>query len=338
MAVFKRSGSPKWFIEFTYLGQTVRRSSGTTSKAEAKRLEEKWRREIHDQVALGKAPSISLDEGIQRYFQTVLAPKSKPAALEVYWTVLNQIRSHFGPETPLSALTAATITSFRDQLVQSGRCGPAGANRIIDHIRALLNRAAHDWGLAVTVPRVKALPVPPGRVRFLSADQEKDLLAACAPHVRRLVTFLLDTGCRKSEALGLTWDRVHFEEGAVRVVFTANETKNRTGKGLRVPQRTATLLQELHEARAKDQTHVFLYAGRPLANFRRGFEQACERVGLIDFHIHDLRHCFASKLVQRGAGLNRVQHLLGHKSGRMTERYAHLRTADLDEAVRLLDA
>ncbi len=56
MVVVKRNGSSNWFIEFTYLDRTVRRASGATNKSDAKKLEERWRREIHEQVALGKAP------------------------------------------------------------------------------------------------------------------------------------------------------------------------------------------------------------------------------------------------------------------------------------------
>ncbi|MBX3342849.1 MAG: tyrosine-type recombinase/integrase [Nitrospira sp.] len=65
------------------------------------------------------------------------------------------------------------------------------------------------------------------------------------------------------------------------------------------------------------------------------FRRACESVGVTNFRFHDLRHTFASALVQKGVDLYRVQRLLGHRDGRMTQRYAHLAPENLREAVQV---
>ena len=67
------------------------------------------------------------------------------------------------------------------------------------------------------------------------------------------------------------------------------------------------------------------------------FKRACKRAGIVDFRFHDLRHDFASRLVQRKNELYVVQHLLGHRDSRMTQRYAHLRVDDLRDAVETLE-
>ncbi len=65
------------------------------------------------------------------------------------------------------------------------------------------------------------------------------------------------------------------------------------------------------------------------------FRRACESVGVTNVRFHDLRHTFASALVQKGVDLYRVQRLLGHRDGRMTQRYAHLAPENLREAVQV---
>ena len=56
-----------------------------------------------------------------------------------------------------------------------------------------------------------------------------------------------------------------------------------------------------------------------------------------DFHFHDLRHTFATRLVQAGMELYKVQRLLGHKSPIMTQRYAHHYPESLRDGVEILD-
>ena len=61
------------------------------------------------------------------------------------------------------------------------------------------------------------------------------------------------------------------------------------------------------------------------------------KAGILDCHFHDLRHTFATRLVQSGIDLYKVQRLLGHKSPIMTQRYAHHYPESLRDGVEILD-
>jgi integrase len=73
-------------------------------------------------------------------------------------------------------------------------------------------------------------------------------------------------------------------------------------------------------------------------SINREFRRASGATDIKDLHFHDLRHTFAWRLVARRFDLYRVQTLLGHKTARMTQRYAHLSPEGLREAVEALCA
>jgi site-specific recombinase XerD len=76
--------------------------------------------------------------------------------------------------------------------------------------------------------------------------------------------------------------------------------------------------------------------GEPLENGRHWFDDAVIETGIKNSRWHDLRHTFASRLRMKGAPLEDIADLLGHKSLTMTRRYAHLGPNKLHAVVSLL--
>jgi integrase len=83
---------------------------------------------------------------------------------------------------------------------------------------------------------------------------------------------------------------------------------------------------------------VFTYRGRPIKRAQNAFVKARTKAGLEGFRFHDLRHTFASRLVQCGVPLYDVMALMGHKSIAMVQRYAHLAPDYQDKAINALNA
>jgi integrase len=127
-----------------------------------------------------------------------------------------------------------------------------------------------------------------------------------------VVTVAIETGLRRGELLGLTWDRVDLSRGVIRLEVT------KSGRRREVPMRQA-VYDALAARPEPREGRVF----RTLS-VRTAFENAVDEAKLDDFHFHDCRHHFASWFVMRGGSLPALQKLLGHADLKMTLRYAHL--------------
>ncbi|MBL4614780.1 MAG: site-specific integrase, partial [Magnetovibrio sp.] len=124
-----------------------------------------------------------------------------------------------------------------------------------------------------------------------------------------LVTFAVDTGGRKSELLKLDWLNVDLDRGFV----TFRKTKNGEDRSVRLTDRAEQVLTDLSPQKSGP---VFTYRGQAMKDVKTSFERARTRAGVEDFRFHDLRHTFASRLVQQGVTLYEVMHLTGHKASR----------------------
>ncbi|MDO9289466.1 MAG: site-specific integrase, partial [Thermodesulfovibrionales bacterium] len=118
--------------------------------------------------------------------------------------------------------------------------------------------------------------------------------------------------------------------------------KTKKGKPIAIPMTCIvrdTLLIVLQERRIASPYVFFDEFGKPHSGKKvsMAFKRACERAEIKDLRFHDLKHDFATALVQAGIDLYRVQKLCGHKDQRMTQRYAHLLPETLREAIKVIE-
>jgi integrase len=215
---------------------------------------------------------------------------------------------------------------------------PATVNRRISAVGVALTRCIEDGDITVrpTMPHYRENNVIE---RYVTADEERAILAeldqrAAADtewtYMRNLITFLLDTGFRFSEAFkfSLDGDHGHLLHGTTK-----------TEKGRRVPL-TRRALAAAKYLLASDQHRTLQAMGT-----KRAWDWCSYRFGVVtkaagcpDVTLHILRHSCASRLVQRNVPIYTVSKWLGHSSVKVTERYAKLAPDTMSMALSALEA
>lgn len=210
----------------------------------------------------------------------------------------------------------------------------ATINRKMAALSKLLRKAT-KMGNIHSLPEFRRQKEGAGRIRFLEPDEEDRLFAAVRKRSEdawRLSVFLVDTGCRLGEALRLIWNDVQDS----RVSFWL--TKSGRSRTVPLTQRAAAACRYQPKPDERRPKGPFCSLTQP--QYRAIWNDAKLEVGLgSDDQVvpHVLRHTCASRLVQGGIDLRRVQMWLGHQTLQMTMRYSHLATNDLDRCVVVLE-
>lgn len=326
MRLYKRESSSKWWASWTdQNGRRYRKSTGTDDKQLAQTLAAKWQQESFLEKHFGVIPDVPFREALLRYGTE--RKRENPVSYEASGkSRLQALLNRFG-DLNLTDITHAVMREWVDERL--AKVKPSSAQRDLSTLRAILNKAFREDLLAV-VPPFPRIKKEPGRCRWLTIEEEQRLLSVAPPHLHAIIGFAVDTGGRRSELLTLDWRNVNLERGFITFV----KTKNGEDRSVRLTDRAQRVLSELGP---QDSGPVFTYHGRQIKEVSNAFQRARSRVGLEDVRFHDLRHTFASRLVQQGVSLYEVMHLTGHKSFDMVQRYAHLAPDFQERAIAALN-
>lgn len=310
-----------WYIRGTVAGQRVYESTRLGDKKAAEILRARRESEIIQHRAFGTAVTRTFAEAALAYLETGGEGR-----------YLGRIIAHFGPRYRLidvdnDAVNRAAAAIYPD-------AGPATINRqLITPISAVYRMAAEDG--KVPERRFRRRREPAARLRWLTPEEAEALLAACDPRLLPIVAFLLGTGCRTGETLGLTVQHLHLGTGQAHVGIT----KNGDGKMVSYPSRTRRILAAcgLPEAGAVFRTPK----GRPyrLTNgdgdrlggqIKGAFDKARKAAKLgDDVTPHTLRHTFATWHYAVNRDLILLMERGGWRKPDMAIGYTKLAPADL---------
>lgn len=201
-------------------------------------------------------------------------------------------------------------------------------------LRRVLNYARNELDLPIPPPKIRALRETKHRVKVWTDDEVNRLLASCqrtAPALYPLVVFLLNTGCRKGEALALQWSHVDFERRFVQIYPSeAWAPKNRQPREVPMSDGVVQLLSG-DRLSAKWVFPSPATCERYVSFPQRQFTRAQRKAGLKGGP-HTLRHTYASRFLRAVPDIFLLSQILGHSHQRTTALYTHLLPEHLERA------
>lgn len=322
---YQRPGSKCWYFRYRDAkGQLVRRSSGTTDAAEARRLADRL------EITLGHRQG-----GDQLYDEVAAAyVESRSTGTRANWQAQLRRWDEFLRGKFLTEITEEDISRFvarrhRQKVTDATiRSGLAYLSGLLTYAGVPRNRNV------VKLYSKKELKAARKVVRFLLPEEEQRLLEACRLESQRhLVIFAIETGLRMREQTHLKPWQVSRQKR--ELLIPAEGAKDRQPRIVPLSDRALAVLDAAgFNPRAE---WVFTSAlGRPYENMHYWWGKVQDRAG-VRCRWHDLRHTFASRWLRDGGTLATLSRVLGHSNITLTMRYAHLVTADLHREVERLD-
>ncbi len=330
LKLVQRPRSPYWIMRGTVRGQSLEESTGTADRRAAEEIRIKREGELLAQSIHGRRATATFAEAALSYLKAGGAHR-----------FLEPVVKHFS-KIPLAKIDQDAIDEGALKVY------PNVANATRDRqfytpVSAVLKHAARrkwcDW------IEIQRPDVDDSHVRWIAPAQAEQLIAACSPHLRPLVIFLLYTGARAGEAVWLPWSALDLANAHVSFI----DTKNGESRGVPLHARVVATLANLahRDGNVFRKPNGMPYA--PLREFtrkgtrtwdlsasdriRKAFGGACTRAGVADFTPHDCRHTWATWHYAANRDLGALMRLGGWKTVAMVLRYAHVNVGELAHTI-----
>ena len=244
-----------------------------------------------------------------------------------------RLKAEFG-DLRLNQITRQHIQTFHTRMSDEGLAA-ATSNHYLKLLKHSLNLAI-DWDMLDTNPASR-IPLfhEDNQVENLLSDEQLERLMMVLKtdenrNVCLIAIFLLSTGVRLNEALQAKWSQVDQKNRVWRI--PASNSKSKRTRAVPLNDSALDVLNQLTTRDRYENLFVNFQTQLPYTTISKVWGRLRKKADLNFLRIHDLRHQFASFLVNSGQTLFMVQQILGHSSPAVSQRYAHLSTKSLQEA------
>ncbi len=319
--------------------------SVTCKPAELQKRYRAWEAEIASRAERANEPWFF--ESLDRFLEDVHGQKSE-RSYRHYRTVVESLVKRFFKDMPLADIRRKHVEEFlkwrRSVCLWTDRKHPEQVtSSTLNHTLNVLS-VFFNW--AIIREYITSNPCFKLRSREnnfreirLTTEQLNELLdksAAFDPRLNRLIQIALGTGLRFGEIVNLKWDEVDFERNVI--CLSRLKTKSRRVRIVPIIEPVRCLIADLaHECGSRDRVIEASYNTLQLAWKRFRPRLSFETANDGPLRLHDLRHCCAQFLLDKGVAMEDIQVILGHQDIATTQRrYAPLARPDLAEKMERL--
>lgn len=365
MSLFRRGDV--WYGSYTTKeGKRIKESLGTTDRKQAQELHDQRKAELWRIERLGDFPNVTFDDACMRWLEEKAQKKSLDSdkgrmgfwlnhfegvllkditEAKIYSAISKmsnrKARERWEQRTAKLLKKGADVTPYKPVPVST-----ATKSKHLALMKALMRAAEREWKWIERSPVIKVPQERNKRVRWLTPPEAQRLIDECPEPLKSTVQFALATGLRRSNIIDLKWQEIDMQ----RKVAWVHPEDSKSGRAIGVALNEIAC-SILRKQIGNHHTWVFVHTsavkrndGSQTAAVRKmrvdsntAWRAALSRAGIEDFRFHDLRHTWASWLIQAGVPLSALQEMGGWESIEMVQRYAHLAPNHLTEHARHID-
>jgi integrase len=329
------------------VSRPINQTTGLADRDLAEAYRAKLQAQLQEELLFGARASVTFAEAAVMYLEKVRPGSRHRDAINGYQrrdgTVGPNLIDDIG-DLLVSEIDQNTIDKIVAKRFRDAKPGTI-VRSVIGPVTQVLNFSARRrW---CEPPRFERPKFDDRRTRWARPEEVARLVAA-AQRVRSLLVFLLLSGARLSEALHLNWADVHLS--ARWMVFRNTKRKKKGAdqpgedRGVPIHPQLVVVLANLPGERTSTvfKSHLGKAYATPNrqggGQIKTGWAMTLRRAGITDLRVHDLRHTFATRLLQTGCDERLRDEIMGHASTRMGRRYAHVPRAELIAAIDRLPA
>lgn len=366
MSLFRRGEI--WYASYSLPGgKRIKESLGTSDKRLATELHDKRKAELWRVDRLGDFPDVTFDDACMRWLEEKAEKKSlkddrsrmafwlahfegvrlRDVSEQKIYAAVNKMSNRKLLEIWKLQAAAAMKNGLPAPVYSATPVTTSTKAKHLALMKAILRAAERDWKWLEKAPVIKVPSVRNKRVRWLEPEEAKRLVDECPEPLKSVVKFALSTGLRRSNIINMEWQQIDMQ----RRVAWVNPEDSKSNRAIGVALND-TACKVLRDQIGNHHKWVFVHLksgyrpdGTATPSVRkmrvddqRAWNAACRRAGIEDFRFHDLRHTWASWLIQSGVPLSVLQEMGGWESIEMVRRYAHLAPNHLTEHAKQIDS
>jgi integrase len=337
MGLYKQKRSKNYWMDKSIRGQRFKKPTGTANKALAQKIFAQWSLMIDEDQWFERLPGEgkTFKELGERYLIEYSLVHKKESTHRRDKSIFQNLNNYFGGMI-LTDITRKHVVEYKT--IRRNKVSPRTVNyelTVMSHAFTIAIRE-FEWLEKNPVSLVSKERVNNLKDRFLSLEEEVNLLAVSPLWLKELIVFAINCGMREGEILSLEWGQVDLFNKTLSI----QEQKN--GKKDLLPLNAGSMEVLLSRSRVRSlKTNLVFFSGAETKidarNLLRALYSACEKAEIEGVDFHTLRHTFCSRLLQRGVPIYDVMKLGRWKDMSMIRRYGHLNSESLRPGIETLD-